>query len=199
MYAYNSPKYTSTVNPLGTYKVTFQYTDKTFMLYDPNYKPVVHEYVYFVGDANNWKTNSYFAKLKQSEDEENVYRGEVELSKFFAFATELTEEPDDWVTFNINRWGPYDDQTEVTESSVYDLFNYDTAFCVKIDGKYDVAINLNINKFYVNKMISTGISSATTIDLTTPQPYYDLTGRNLGTKKPAKGLYIMNGQKIVVK
>lgn len=199
MYAYNSPKYTSTVNPLGTYKVTFQYTDKTFMLYDPNYKPVVHEYVYFVGDANNWKTNSYFAKLKQSEDEENVYRGEVELSKFFAFATELTEEPDDWVTFNINRWGPYDDQTEVTESSVYDLFNYDTAFCVKIDGKYDVAINLNINKFYVNKMISTGISSATTIDLTTPQPYYDLTGRNLGTKKPAKGLYIRNGQKIVVK
>lgn len=199
MYAYNQPKYTSTVNPLGTYKVTFQYTDKTFMLYDPDYKPVVHEYVYFVGDANGWKTNTCFAKLKQSEDEENVYRGEVELSEFFAFATKLTEEPDDWVTFNINRWGPYNDQTEVTESSVYDLFNYDTAFCVTTDGKYDVAINLNINKFYVNKMISTGISSATTIDLTTPQPYYDLTGRNLGTKKPAKGLYIMNGQKIVVK
>lgn len=199
MNAYNLPDYTSTVNPLGTYKVTFQYTDKTFKLYDPNYVPVVNEYVYFVGDANNWKTNSCFAQLKQSEDEENVYRGEVELSEYFAFATKLTEGPADWKTFNINRWGPAEDGTEVTESSVYDLFNYETAFCVTTAGKYNVAINLNINKFYVNKMISTGISSATTIDLTTPQPYYDLTGRNLGTKKPAKGLYIRNGQKIVVK
>ena len=201
MYAYNSPNYTSNVNPLGTYKVTFQYTDKTFMLYDPNYVPVVHEYVYFVGDANDWQTNTCFAKIKQSKDEMNVYRGEVELSKYFTLATELTEEPNDWDTFNnMYRWGPAYDKTEVTESSVYDLFdNSETAFCVKIDGKYDVDINLNINKFYVNKIISTGISSATTIDLTTPQPYYDLTGRNLGTKKPAKGLYIKNGQKIVVK
>ena len=29
--------------------------------------------------------------------------------------------------------------------------------------------------------------------------YYDLTGRNLGTKKPAKGLYIKGGKKVVVK
>lgn len=29
--------------------------------------------------------------------------------------------------------------------------------------------------------------------------YYDLTGRNLGTKKPAKGLYIKDGKKVVVK
>ena len=62
-----------------------------------------------------------------------------------------------------------------------------------------MTVNLNNNRFYVNRIISTGISSATTIDLTAPQPYYDLTGRNLGTKKPAQGLYIKNGQKVVVK
>lgn len=124
----------------------------------------------------------------------------MELSKYFTLATELTEEPNDWDTFNLNRWGPDEDQKEMAENSVYDLYyNMSTAFHVNIDGKYDVTVNLNNNRFYVNHIISTGISSATTIDLTAPQPYYDLTGRNLGTKKPAQGLYIKNGQKVVVK
>lgn len=200
MSAYKSADYISSVQPLGTYKVTFQYTNKTFMLYDPNYVPVVNEYVYFVGDANNWQTNTCFAKIEQNKDEKNVYSGEVELSKYFTLATELTEEPNDWDTFNLNRWGPDEDQKEMAENSVYDLYyNMSTAFHVNIDGKYDVTVNLNNNRFYVNHIISTGISSATTIDLTAPQPYYDLTGRNLGTKKPAQGLYIKNGQKVVVK
>ena len=78
------------------------------------------------------------------------------------------------------------------------MYNTNTAFLINQDGNYDVKVDLNTNKLYINKLISTGISSATMVDVTTPQPYYDLTGRCLGTKKPAKGIYIKNGRKMVV-
>lgn len=195
-YAVKAPEATSEIERLGKYMVTFNYTDKTFELYDPEYNPDEKKSVYFVGDANSWQTNTCFAKLE--ENEENIYSGEVELSQYFTIATALTADEDDWENFNNNRWGPAADATEVGENSVTDMYNTSTAFLINQDGNYDVKVDLNTNKLYINKLISTGISSATMVDVTTPQPYYDLTGRCLGTKKPAKGIYIKNGRKMVV-
>lgn len=197
-YAAKDPNATSEIERLGKYMVTFNYTDKTFELYDPEYNPDEKKCIYFVGDANSWQTNSCFAKLEENENEENIYSGEVELSQYFTIATALTADEADWTNFNNNRWGPDIDATEVGENSVTDMYKTSTAFLINQDGNYDVKVDFNANKLYINKLISTGISSATMVDVTTPQPYYDLTGRCLGTKKPAKGIYIKNGRKMVV-
>lgn len=188
---------TSFIKRAGTYEVTFNYADKSFMLYDPTYVPSTEKYVYFVGNASNWQTNTCFAKLEEGSDE-NVYTGEVELSEYFTITTKLTTEPDDWTTFNANRWGPMTDGETVGANTVNNLYNSSTAFQIDKEGKYNVKVDLNDNIFYINELISTGISSAKTVNLAQPQTYYDLTGRSLGTAKPAKGLYIRGGKKVVV-
>lgn len=188
---------TSFIARQGIYEVTFNYTDKSYMLYDQTYNPDPIKTVYFVGNANEWQTNTCFAKLEES-DNEDIYTGEVELSEFFTLATKLMSTPYDWDTFNLHRWGPYKDGETVSENSENEITNASTAFQIDVAGKYDVKVDLNNCKFYVNRLIASGIASAKTIDISTPQPYYDLTGRCLGTKKPAKGLYIQNGKKVVV-
>ncbi len=192
---YDEP--TSYIERGGSYEVTFNYTDRSYQLYDPTYNPDPIKYAYFVGNANNWQTSTCFAKLEESTTE-NVYTGEVELSDYFAIATKLTSNPDDWTSFNQHRWGPNEDGEMLSENTETDIMKSSNAFQIDVAGKYDVNIDLNTWKFYVNKLIASGIASAKTVDLTAPLPYYDLTGRNLGTAKPAKGMYIRGGKKIVV-
>lgn len=197
VYATSDNEPTSFIKRSGTYEVTFNYADKSFMLYDPTYVPSTEKYVYFVGNANNWQTNTCFAKLEESSDE-NEYAGEVELSEYFTITTKLTSNPNDWTTFNANRWGPAEDGETVGANTVNNLYSSSTAFQIDKEGKYNVKVDLNDNIFYINELISTGISSAKTVNLATPLPYYDLTGRCLGTAKPAKGMYVRGGKKIVV-
>lgn len=197
VYATSDNEPTSFIKRAGTYEVTFNYANKSYMLYDPTYVPSTEKYVYFVGNASSWQTNTCFAKLEESSTE-NVYTGEVELSKYFTIATQLTSNPDDWASFNANRWGPQTDGETVGANTTNNLYNSSTAFQIDNDGKYNVKVDLNDNIFYINELISTGISSAKTINIAQPLPYYDLTGRSLGTAKPAKGLYIRGGKKVVV-
>ena len=195
--ALNDENATSYIEREGSYEVTFNYTGKSYQLYDATYTPVEPEKaVYFVGNANDWHTNTCFAKLQESGDKD-VYTGEVELSQYFTIATKLTTLPNDWTNFNANRWGPQEDGKTVTKNSTTDMYNYASAFQIDNDGKYNVTVDLGNKRLIVNEMVATGILSAKATVLT-PQPYYDLTGRCLGTAKPAKGLYIKNGKKIVV-
>ena len=66
------------------------------------------------------------------------------------------------------------------------------------EGEYPVYINLNEMNLKFGYKVETSITNITSTSANVAN-YYDLTGRNLGTKKPAKGLYIKGGKKVVVK
>lgn len=210
-YAYNGPvdpntvtnlyrgsDYTGVIERMGTYDVTVNWGAKTFSFDDPAYNP--ERYVYFIGDANNWHTSTCFAQLPESS-ETGVYTGNVTFATgYFAIGTRLTGTESDWDMFNAYRFSPTANGEPVTENSAFDLVKGDNgAFLVEEgnDGTYSVTVDLNQQKMFVDNFIPTGISSAQTTATQCGQ-YYDLTGRALGTQKPAKGLYIRNGKKIAV-
>lgn len=190
--------YTGSIERMGKYDVTVNWGAKTFRFDDPTYK--TDNCVYFIGDANNWNTNSCFAHIAES-NETGVYTGNVTFATgYFAIGTRLTGTANDWDTFNAYRFSPTANGEPVTENSAFDLVKGDNgAFLVEEgnDGTYSVTVDLNQQKMFVDNFIPTGISSAQTTATQCGQ-YYDLTGRALGTQKPAKGLYIRDGKKIAV-
>lgn len=201
---FKSSEGNTVIERLGTYEVTIDFAKKTVILYDNTFDPEADKYIYFVGDANNWNTNSYFAKIPRTEY--GIYKGNVTFSVgTFAIGTMLG----DMATFNAHRFCPsyFDVEYLDTNCDEY-LYEYSEdeyqsktgKFGIRKgdEGEYPVYINLNEHNLKFGRKVETSITNITS----TPDNitnYYDLTGRNLGTKKPAKGLYIKDGKKVVVK
>lgn len=195
----------SYINRLGTYEVTFDYCNNTAMLYDETYvpEPETEKMIYFIGDGNNWTTNTYFGKIPEIND--GVYEGQVKFEVgHFAIGTKLGNTANDWDTFNAHRFCPQmDGETMGAYSEKPIVKNIDissNAFQIETgnEGEYVVTVDTNEMKIKFSGLVETSITNITS----TPDNitnYYDLTGRNLGTKKPAKGLYIKDGKKVVVK
>lgn len=198
-------KSSSYINRLGTYEVTFDYCNNTAMLYDETYvpEPETEKLIYFIGDGNNWTTNTYFGKIPEVSD--GVYEGQVKFEVgYFAIGTKLGNTTNDWDTFNAHRFCPQADGEPMGAYSESPIFTYgdisSNAFQIKTgnEGEYVVTVNTNEMKIKFSGLVGISITNITS----TPDNitnYYDLTGRNLGTKKPAKGLYIKDGKKVVVK
>lgn len=195
----------SYINRLGTYEVTFDYCNNTAMLYDETYvpEPETEKMIYFIGDGNNWTTNTYFGKIPEISD--GVYEGQVKFEVgHFAIGTKLGNTANDWDTFNAHRFCPQmDGETMGAYSEKPIVKNIDissNAFQIETgnEGEYVVTVDTNEMKIKFSGLVGISITNITsTSDNITN--YYDLTGRNLGTKKPAKGLYIKDGKKVVVK
>ena len=195
----------SYINRLGTYEVTFDYCNNTAMLYDETYvpEPETEKLIYFIGDGNNWTTNTYFGKIPEIND--GVYEGQVKFEVgYFAIGTKLGNTTNDWDTFNAHRFCPQADGEPMGAYSESPIFTYgdisSNAFQIKTgnEGEYVVTVDTNEMKIKFSGLVGISITNITS----TPDNitnYYDLTGRNLGTKKPAKGLYIKDGKKVVVK
>lgn len=195
----------SYINRLGTYEVTFDYCNNTAMLYDETYvpEPETEKMIYFIGDGNNWTTNTYFGKIPEIND--GVYEGQVKFEVgHFAIGTKLGNTANDWDTFNAHRFCPQTDgETMGAYSEKPIIKNIDissNAFQIETgnEGEYVVTVDTNEMKIKFSGLVGISITNITS----TPENianYYDLTGRNLGTKKPAKGLYIKDGKKVVVK
>jgi hypothetical protein len=66
------------------------------------------------------------------------------------------------------------------------------------EGEYVVTVDTNEMMIKFSGLVGISITNITSASDNITN-YYDLTGRNLGTKKPAKGLYIKDGKKVVVK
>lgn len=197
----------STIHRMGTYQVTYNYGKKTIKFYDETYspEPETTKYIYFIGNQNDWNTNSYFAKI--SETKEGVYEGNVNFEVgHFAIGTKLGVTANDWDTFNAHRFCPYSDGESLDTYCDQLLYKYNAgmgitgSFQIKKgnEGEYPVYINLNENNLKFGRKVETSITNITSTSANVAN-YYDLTGRNLGTKKPAKGLYIKGGKKVVVK
>ncbi|WP_308264640.1 hypothetical protein [Prevotella sp.] len=198
-------KSSSYINRLGTYEVTFDYCNNTVMLYDATYvpEPETEKLIYFIGDGNNWTTNTYFGKIPEVSD--GVYEGQVKFEVgYFAIGTKLGNTTNDWDTFNAHRFCPQADGEPMGAYSESPIFTYgdisSNAFQIKTgnEGEYVVTVDTNEMKIKFSGLVGISITNITS----TPDNitnYYDLTGRNLGTKKPAKGLYIKDGKKVVVK
>lgn len=198
-------KSSSYINRLGTYEVTFDYCNNTAMLYDATYvpEPETEKLIYFIGDGNNWTTNTYFGKIPEVSD--GVYEGQVKFEVgYFAIGTKLGNTTNDWDTFNAHRFCPQADGEPMGAYSESPIFTYgdisSNAFQIKTgnEGEYVVTVDTNEMKIKFSGLVGISITNITS----TPDNitnYYDLTGRNLGTKKPAKGLYIKDGKKVVVK
>lgn len=194
----------SYINRLGTYEVTFDYCNNTAMLYDEIYvpEPETEKLIYFIGDGNNWSTNTSFGKIPEVSD--GVYEGQVKFDVgYFAIGTKLGNTTNDWDTFNAHRFCPQADGESMgaySESPIIKNSNYSSAFQIETgnEGEYVVTVDTNEMKIKFSGLVGISITNITsTSDNITN--YYDLTGRNLGTKKPAKGLYIKDGKKVVVK
>lgn len=195
----------SYINRLGTYEVTFDYCNNTAMLYDATYvpEPETEKLIYFIGDGNSWTTNTYFGKIPEVSD--GVYEGQVKFEVgYFAIGTKLGNTTNDWDTFNAHRFCPQADGEPMGAYSESPIFTYgdisSNAFKIETgnEGEYVVTVDTNEMKIKFSGLVGISITNITsTSDNITN--YYDLTGRNLGTKKPAKGLYIKDGKKVVVK
>lgn len=198
-------KSSSYINRLGTYEVTFDYCNNTAMLYDATYvpEPETEKLIYFIGDGNSWTTNTYFGKIPEVSD--GVYEGQVKFEVgYFAIGTKLGNTTNDWDTFNAHRFCPQADGEPMGAYSESPIFTYgdisSNAFKIETgnEGEYVVTVDTNEMKIKFSGLVGISITNITsTSDNITN--YYDLTGRNLGTKKPAKGLYIKDGKKVVVK
>lgn len=197
----------STISRMGTYQVTYNHGKKTIELYDETYspEPETTKYIYFIGDQTNWKPNVSFAKIPETQ--EGVYEGNVNFEVgYFAIGTKLGVTADDWGTFNAHRFCPYTDGESLDACCDLLLYNYNEgdgrtgSFQIEkgYEGEYPVYINLNENNLKFGHKVETSITNITSTSANVAN-YYDLTGRNLGTKKPAKGLYIKGGKKVVVK
>lgn len=193
----------SYINRLGTYEVTFDYCNNTAMLYDETYVPEPETVIYFIGDDNNWALNTYFAKIPEVSD--GVYEGQVKFGVgYFIIGTKLGNTINDWDTFNAHRFSSQADGEPIGAYSESPIFknrgNYSSSFQIETgnEGEYVVTVDTNEMKIKFSGLVGISITNITS----TPDNitnYYDLTGRNLGTKKPAKGLYIKDGKKVVVK
>ena len=197
----------STIHRMGTYQVTYNYGKKTIKFYDETYspEPETTKYIYFIGDQNDWNINSYFAKIPETK--EGVYEGNVNFEVgYFAIVTKLGVTANDWDTFNAHRFCPYSDGESLDACCDLLLYKFDEGMGIKgsfqiekgYEGEYPVYINLNENNLKFGHKVETSITNITSTSANVAN-YYDLTGRNLGTKKPAKGLYIKGGKKVVVK
>lgn len=197
----------STISRMGTYQVTYNHGKKTIKFYDETYspEPETTKYIYFIGDQNDWKTNVCFAKIPETK--EGVYEGNVNFEVgYFAIGTKLGVTAEDWATFNAHRFCPYTDGESLDAYCDELLYKFDEGMGIKgsfqiekgYEGEYPVYINLNEMNLKFGLKVETSISNITSTSANVAN-YYDLTGRNLGTKKPAKGLYIKGGKKVVVK
>ena len=193
----------SYINRLGTYEVTFDYCNNTAMLYDETYVPEPETVIYFIGDDNNWALNTYFAKIPEVSD--GVYEGQVKFGVgYFIIGTKLGNTINDWDTFNAYRLCSYTERETMGAYSEKQIFKYNDypsgSFLIEKgnEGEYVVTVDTNEMMIKFSGLVGISITNITsTSDNITN--YYDLTGRNLGTKKPAKGLYIKDGKKVVVK
>lgn len=197
----------STISRMGTYQVTYNHGKKTIEFYDETYspEPETTKYIYFIGNQNDWNTNSYFAKIPETQ--KGVYEGNVNFEVgHFAIGTKLGVTADDWATFNAHRFCPYTDGESLDAYCDELLYNFNEgegrtgSFQIEkgYEGEYPVYINLNEMNLKFGLKVETSITNITSTSANVAN-YYDLTGRNLGTKKPAKGLYIKGGKKVVVK
>lgn len=194
----------SYINRLGTYEVTVDYCNNTAMLYDETYvpEPETEKLIYFIGDGNSWTTNTYFGKIPEVSD--GVYEGQVKFEVgYFAIGTKLGNTTNDWDTFNAHRFCPQADGEPMgaySESPIIKNSNYSSAFKIETgnEGEYVVTVDTNEMKIKFSGLVGISITNITSASDNITN-YYDLTGRNLGTKKPAKGLYIKDGKKVVVK
>lgn len=198
-------KSSSYINRLGTYEVTFDYCNNTAMLYDETYvpEPETEKLIYFIGDGNSWTTNTYFGKIPEVSD--GVYEGQVKFEVgYFAIGTKLGNTTNDWDTFNAHRFCPQADGEPMGAYSESPIFTYgdisSNAFKIETgnEGEYVVTVDTNEMKIKFSGLVGISITNITSASDNITN-YYDLTGRNLGTKKPAKGLYIKDGKKVVVK
>ena len=197
----------STISRMGTYQVTYNHGKKTIEFYDETYspEPETTKYIYFIGNQNDWKTNVCFAKIPETQ--KGVYEGNVNFEVgYFAIGTKLGVTADDWDTFNAHRFCPYTNGESLDACCDLLLYNYNEgagrtgSFQIEkgYEGEYPVYINLNEMNLKFGYKVETSITNITSTSANVAN-YYDLTGRNLGTKKPAKGLYIKGGKKVVVK
>lgn len=196
-------KSSSYINRLGTYEVTFDYSNNTAMLYDETYVPEPETVIYFIGDDNNWALNTYFAKIPEVSD--GVYEGQVKFGVgYFIIGTKLGNTINDWDTFNAHRFSSQADGEPIGAYSESPIFknrgNYSSSFQIETgnEGEYVVTVDTNEMKIKFSGLVGISITNITSASDNITN-YYDLTGRNLGTKKPAKGLYIKDGKKVVVK
>lgn len=196
-------KSSSYINRLGTYEVTFDYSNNTAMLYDETYVPEPETVIYFIGDDNNWALNTYFAKIPEVSD--GVYEGQVKFGVgYFIIGTKLGNTINDWDTFNAHRFSSQADGEPIGAYSESPIFknrgNYSSSFQIETgnEGEYVVTVDTNEMKIKFSGLVGISITNITSASDNITN-YYDLTGRNLGTKKPAKGPYIKDGKKVVVK
>lgn len=193
----------SHINRLGMYEITFDYSNNTAMLYDETYVPEPETVIYFIGDDNNWALNTYFAKIPEVSD--GVYEGQVKFGVgYFIIGTKLGNTINDWDTFNAYRFCSYTERETMGAYSEKQIFKYNDypsgSFLIEKgnEGEYVVTVDTNEMMIKFSGLVGISITNITsTSDNITN--YYDLTGRNLGTKKPAKGLYIKDGKKVVIK
>lgn len=166
--------------------------------------------IYTIGNDNTWFTFSPSTIIPAKEDEPGVYQGVIEVevnpsletTGLFAILPRLST---NWTIANLGRIG-IEGQASAGESYLLEpgLTYYTTKggqYDLEVEaGKYYITVDLihNTMRLDTDATAIKGVKDNATEE-TESAPYYDLSGRKLGSKKPQQGIYIKGNKKVIIK
>lgn len=199
------------IGKAGTYYVTVDMRENKphrLFIYDqePTPENETRQEIYVIGHDGFW-TPWAPGEILTYDSENEVYTGTVNFAGLSAddisyglFA--IIKRTGDWSFVNGERLSPWDDQEPIAVDEVQqaytDHFNPGAWKFTGAPDSYKMTVSLKDNTVLISTITSDGIGNVSA-DKTSNGKYYDLSGRRLGTKHPAKGLYIKDGRKVVVK
>lgn len=198
------------IDKAGTYYVTVDLREgkphRIFIYdYEPTSENETRQEIYVIGHDGSW-TPWAPGEILTYDTNEDAYTGIVNFAGLSAddpiyglFA--IIKRVGDWGFVNSERLSPWDDQEPIgideMRLAYTDQFNPGAWKFTGAPDSYKMTVSLKDNTVLISKIPTDGIGNVSA-NKTSNGYYYDLSGRRLGTKHPAKGLYVKDGRKVVV-
>lgn len=158
--------------------------------------------LYVIGDTQGWFYNIPTCVLSKT-DVEGVYAGDVTLKNGDYFSI-LQRIGNSWDFVNGRRMFPINDGAvigvgESDDYVEYSEYNSGAWMFDGNDGTYTLTVDMRFDKITISDKSVVGVNAVAEAANDAQQPMYDLSGRRVNTVKPASGIYVKQGKKIVVK
>lgn len=189
------------IGAIGTFDVTVSLKDMTILVEEIEEPMPETLYVvgYIIEDAAFAPDNG---KELIKDADANIYRGEkiriysagAEGYGYFALASELGADENDWYTLNTHRYGPAEKDTEITSGVAAEIGrNGDTSYKVKA-GIYDFVVDLDNGTITITEKASGVDEVEDTVAVVAGRGEIRIVGEPQG----GVSIYNMSGQAIAV-
>lgn len=155
----------------------------------------------FAGGNNNAHSNGGCLKMGSSKAVGSMTTGSIPLTDDGKLTFYLKQYGSDSGLLNVTVTGATADVTTFTPASEWTLC---TVNLTNATGNVTITLATTEKRAYIDEITLTanpttvGITTASSTNATTNNDWYDLNGRRLQAEPTAKGIYIVNGRKVVV-